>query len=252
MFCIQNMRPIYPEPDLSERYPRFRPRGDLLRRAEVRRPDHPRKRSPNSSACPASPSCSHDTPAPRGLPDRRRPQGRSCVAPLDVQQARNLYVVRAAPRLAPLPASPRRTGTPHPVQRGRALLDVGRRAVASGYVPSVIEADIDFHLFVCEASGNPADQRDRPSALARICAGSLAGRAWAKGICASVCGTSTKASCARSKRGNRPRPKRFLSRPCRTDGRHSRGTIESRDFPRRLKTAFNTRQGGTAMKLTSE
>ena len=35
------------------------------------------------------------------------------------------------------------------------LLDVGRRAVASGNVPSVIEADIDFHLFIYEASGNP-------------------------------------------------------------------------------------------------
>jgi DNA-binding GntR family transcriptional regulator len=35
------------------------------------------------------------------------------------------------------------------------LLDVGRRAVANGHVPSVIEADIDFHLFIYEASGNP-------------------------------------------------------------------------------------------------
>src|SRR5215470_433048 len=46
-----------------------------------------------------------------------------CVSPLDMQQVRNLYVVR--------------------------------RAVASGHVPSVIEADIDFHLFIYEASGNP-------------------------------------------------------------------------------------------------
>lgn len=77
-----------------------------------------------------------------------------CVAPLDVQQARNLYVVRAAldGAAARLAAS---NYTPHLMQRGRALLDVGRRAVASGYVPSVIEADIDFHLFVYEASGNP-------------------------------------------------------------------------------------------------
>jgi DNA-binding GntR family transcriptional regulator len=77
-----------------------------------------------------------------------------CVAPLDVQQARNLYVVRgaldaAAARLAAT------NYTPHLAQRGRNLLEVGRRAVASGYVPSVIEADIDFHLFVYEASGNP-------------------------------------------------------------------------------------------------
>jgi DNA-binding GntR family transcriptional regulator len=77
-----------------------------------------------------------------------------CVAPLDVQQARNLYVVRgaldgAAARLAAA------SYTPYLVKRGRQLLDVGRRAVATGYVPSVIEADIDFHLFIYEASGNP-------------------------------------------------------------------------------------------------
>jgi DNA-binding GntR family transcriptional regulator len=77
-----------------------------------------------------------------------------CVAPLDVQQARNLYVVRAA-----LDGAAARLAaahyTPHLVQRGRLLLDVGRRAVASGNIPAVIEADIDFHLFVYEASGNP-------------------------------------------------------------------------------------------------
>ena len=81
------------------------------------------------------------------------------------QQARNLYVVRgaldgAAARLAAA------NYTPHLVQRGRLLLDVGRRAVASGNVPSVIEADIDFHLFVYEAVGQSADRRDRPAALA--------------------------------------------------------------------------------------
>ncbi|MBM3649312.1 MAG: GntR family transcriptional regulator [Alphaproteobacteria bacterium] len=77
-----------------------------------------------------------------------------CVAPLDVQKARDLYVVRgaldgAAARLAAA------NYTPHLRQRGRQLIEVGRRAVASGHVPSVIEADIDFHLFVYEASGNP-------------------------------------------------------------------------------------------------
>ncbi len=76
------------------------------------------------------------------------------VAPLDVQQAHNLYVVRgaldgAAARLAAA------RYTPDMAHRGRLLLDVGRRAVASGHVPSVIEADIDFHLFIYEASDNP-------------------------------------------------------------------------------------------------
>lgn len=77
-----------------------------------------------------------------------------CVAPLDVEKAHNLYVVRgaldgAAARLA--------AGRPSPelMHRGRLLLDVGRRAAASAHVPSVIEADIDFHLFIYEASGNP-------------------------------------------------------------------------------------------------
>ncbi|MFO1079753.1 MAG: GntR family transcriptional regulator [Reyranellaceae bacterium] len=77
-----------------------------------------------------------------------------CVAPLDVQQARNLYVVRAAldGAAARLAAANYSSYLTH---RGRQLLDVGRRAVASGHVPAVIEADIDFHLFVYEASGNP-------------------------------------------------------------------------------------------------
>jgi DNA-binding GntR family transcriptional regulator len=77
-----------------------------------------------------------------------------CVAPLDVQQARNLYVVRAALDGAAARLAAGRY-TPELAHRGRLLLDVGRRAVASGNVPSVIEADIDFHLFVYEASGNP-------------------------------------------------------------------------------------------------
>jgi DNA-binding GntR family transcriptional regulator len=77
-----------------------------------------------------------------------------CVAPLDVQQVRNLYAVRgaldgAAARLAAA------NYTPQHAQRGRRLLEAGRRAVAGGHVPSVIEADIDFHLFIYDASGNP-------------------------------------------------------------------------------------------------
>src|SRR3981189_2559881 len=55
-----------------------------------------------------------------------------CVAPLDVQKARNLYVVRGAldGAAARLPAA---NYTPHLVQRGRQLLDVGRRARGSGH-----------------------------------------------------------------------------------------------------------------------
>jgi DNA-binding GntR family transcriptional regulator len=77
-----------------------------------------------------------------------------CVAPLDVQQARNLYVVRGALDGAAARLAAQRY-TPELAHRGRLLLDVGRRAIEGGHVPAVIEADIDFHLFVYEASGNP-------------------------------------------------------------------------------------------------
>ena len=77
-----------------------------------------------------------------------------CVAPLDVEQANNLYYVRAALDGAAARLAATRY-TPELAHRGRLLLDVGRRAVASANIPFVIEADIDFHLFVYEASGNP-------------------------------------------------------------------------------------------------
>src|SRR5690348_8275691 len=77
-----------------------------------------------------------------------------CVAPLDVEQASKLYYVRAALDGAAARLAAARY-TPDLAHRGRLLLDVGLRAVASGNIPSVIEADIDFHLFVYEASGNP-------------------------------------------------------------------------------------------------
>jgi DNA-binding GntR family transcriptional regulator len=76
------------------------------------------------------------------------------VAPLDAEQARNLYIVRAALDGAAARLAAGRF-TPEMSRRGQQLLDVGRRAAASGHVPSAIEADIDFHLFVYEASGNP-------------------------------------------------------------------------------------------------
>jgi DNA-binding GntR family transcriptional regulator len=77
-----------------------------------------------------------------------------CVAPLDVEQANNLYYVRAALDGAAARLAATRY-TPELAHRGRLLIDVGRRAVASANIPFVIEADIDFHLFVYEASGNP-------------------------------------------------------------------------------------------------
>jgi DNA-binding GntR family transcriptional regulator len=77
-----------------------------------------------------------------------------CVAPLDVEKANHLYYVRAALDAAAARLAATRY-TEDLAHRGRLLLDVGRRAVNSANIPSVIEADIDFHLFVYEASGNP-------------------------------------------------------------------------------------------------
>ncbi len=77
-----------------------------------------------------------------------------CVAPLDVEKARNLYVVRGALDGAAARLAAGRY-TPDLAYRGRLLLDVGRRAIKSANVQAVIEADIDFHLFIYEASGNP-------------------------------------------------------------------------------------------------
>lgn len=153
VFCIQNMRPIQPEPDLSERIHdsvlEAICSGELKSGARITQEEIAQQFGVSRQ------------PVLQAMMLLRREgflidAGRKgvCVAPLDVQQARNLYVVRAAldGAAARLAAG---NYTPHLVQRGRALLDVGRRAVASGYVPSVIEADIDFHLFVYEASGNP-------------------------------------------------------------------------------------------------
>src|SRR5471032_2109930 len=64
-----------------------------------------------------------------------------CVAPLDAEQARNLYIVRAALDGAAARLAATRF-TPEMSRRGQQLLDVGRRAAASGHVPSAIEADI--------------------------------------------------------------------------------------------------------------
>src|SRR5258708_16890833 len=78
-----------------------------------------------------------------------------CVAPLDVQQARNLYVVRAAldGAAARLAAA---NYTPHLVQRGLLLLAVRRPAAASGNVPPVIHAHTHFHPFSSQPPANPA------------------------------------------------------------------------------------------------
>ncbi len=50
--------------------------------------------------------------------------------------------------------------TPEQLARGRALVDQGRRVAAAGDAHATLQADIDFHSLIYEASGNPLVRRD--------------------------------------------------------------------------------------------
>ena len=76
------------------------------------------------------------------------------VAPLDLAHIRDIYDMRAvieglAFRKA-AERNPRRAA-----EEGPAYIADGRAAVASGDMPRLIEADMAFHAFVYELSGNP-------------------------------------------------------------------------------------------------
>ncbi len=75
------------------------------------------------------------------------------VSPLDVDFVRNLYEVRAmldglAARLAA------ERGSERAKSEGQVYLDAGRNAVESGSLHDQIEADMRFHAFINELSGN--------------------------------------------------------------------------------------------------
>jgi DNA-binding GntR family transcriptional regulator len=75
------------------------------------------------------------------------------VSPLDVDFVRNLYEVRAmldglAARLAA------ERGSERAKSEGQVYLDAGRDAVESGSLHDQIEADMRFHAFINELSGN--------------------------------------------------------------------------------------------------
>jgi DNA-binding GntR family transcriptional regulator len=85
---------------------------------------------------------------------RDAPGRRLIVAPLDAVYVRNMYDMRAviegmAFREAAL-RQPERAA-----RQGPAFIEVGRKAVASGSVPKMIAADMKFHAFIHELSGNP-------------------------------------------------------------------------------------------------
>jgi hypothetical protein len=76
------------------------------------------------------------------------------VAPLDADHVAHIYEMRAAIegmacRLAANNISEQSS------KQGVAILEMGRKAVASGSIPKMIVADIKFHEFLYSLSGNP-------------------------------------------------------------------------------------------------
>jgi DNA-binding GntR family transcriptional regulator len=85
---------------------------------------------------------------------RDAPRRGLVVSPLDVAFVRNLYEVRAV-----LEGLAARLAAEHGSTRARAegpgLIETGRAAVESGSVTKQIAADMAFHAFLYEISGNP-------------------------------------------------------------------------------------------------
>jgi len=85
---------------------------------------------------------------------RDAPRRGLVVSPLDVEFVRNLYEVRAV-----LEGLAARMAAEHGSERakmeGQALIEGGRAAVESGSVTRQITADMAFHSFLYEISGNP-------------------------------------------------------------------------------------------------
>lgn len=76
------------------------------------------------------------------------------VAPLDLDHVRNMYDIRAVMEgLAFRKAAERNAERAR--KQGPALIQNGRKAVRSGSVGNMIAADLRFHDFIYELSGNP-------------------------------------------------------------------------------------------------
>lgn len=89
----------------------------------------------------------------RGLV-REAPGRGLIVSPLDIDFVRNLYEIRAMLEgLAARRAAER--GAERARREGDAFLDAGRAAVESGLLHDQIAADMRFHGFISELSGNP-------------------------------------------------------------------------------------------------
>lgn len=76
------------------------------------------------------------------------------VAPADRSHFEAIYELRSVlePWAAGLAAE---RVTPELLARGRAVVEQGKRVAAAGDAHATLQADIDFHSFIYEASGNP-------------------------------------------------------------------------------------------------
>ncbi len=75
------------------------------------------------------------------------------VAPLESDKVRDMYEIRASlDALASGMAAER--GAERARSEGKAIIDRGRKAVASGVNSELVSADMDFHHFIYELSGN--------------------------------------------------------------------------------------------------
>ncbi|MEY4749822.1 MAG: hypothetical protein RIQ60_2036 [Pseudomonadota bacterium] len=84
---------------------------------------------------------------------RDAPGRRLIVAPLDAGYVRQMYDLRAVIEGLAF-AQAARLGAERAGKLGPALIDAGRKAVASGSVARMIAADMKFHGFIHELSGN--------------------------------------------------------------------------------------------------
>jgi len=76
------------------------------------------------------------------------------VAPVDPARFDAIYQFRSAVEpLAARLATERMT--PELIERGRAIVARGRKAASAGDARETLQADVDFHAFIYEASGNP-------------------------------------------------------------------------------------------------
>lgn len=76
------------------------------------------------------------------------------VAPLDLSHVRHMYDMRAVIEGLAFREAALRRG-PRAEDKGTALIRTGKKAVASGLVQAMIAADMAFHHFIYDLSGNP-------------------------------------------------------------------------------------------------